>query len=136
MDDNNARVTGYLLMMRGDEWDQRISDAELMDMFDRTTEWFDGLMKRGKVKGGNALLRRGAVVSGKGGKVVTDGAFAETKEVIGGYMLVDVETLEEAIAIAKSSPGLDYGIKIEVRPVTDECPVFKKVRERLGLLKV
>ena len=100
---------------------------------DRTTAWFDALMKTGKVKGGNALERRGVTVSGKGGAVVTDGPFAESKEAVGGYMLLDVASLEEAVEVARSSPGVDYGMTIEVRPVLNECPVFKRVRERLGL---
>ena len=45
-----------------------------------------------------------------------DGPFAESKEAIGGYLMLDVETIEEAIAIAQSSPGLAYGGSIEVRP--------------------
>ena len=134
MNNEDERITGYLLMMRGADWDHQISDDQLQTVVDRTTKWFDAVMKQGKVKGGNALLRRGAVVSGHGGKIVSDGPFAESKEVIGGYLLLDVETLEEAMAIAKTSPGLDYGITIEVRPVTDECPVFKRVRQRLGLV--
>jgi hypothetical protein len=46
---------------------------------------------------------------------------------------LDVRTLEEAMAIAKSYPALELGISIEVRPVLQECPIFKRVRERLGL---
>lgn len=134
MNEENTRVTGYMLMMRGADWDQRISDEELQSVVDRTTEWFDDLMKQGKVKGGSALLRRGVVVSERGGKMVSDGPFAETKEVIGGYLALNVGTFEEAVAIAKTSPGLDYGIAIEVRAMTDECPVFKRVRERLALV--
>jgi hypothetical protein len=133
MNHENARITGYLLIMKGADWDQQISDNELQSVVDRTTKWFDALMKQGKVAGGNALLRRGVIISGKGGKMVTDGPFTETKEVIGGYLLLKVDTFEDAVAIAKTSPGLDHGITIEVRPVTDECPVFKRVRERLGL---
>ena len=137
MDDLMARnergITGYLMMARGEDWDEGLSDEELRLVMDRTTKWFDALMKSGKVKGGAALLREGVVVSGKGGREVTDGPFAEAKEAIGGYLYLDVATLEEAVEIAKSSPGLDYGISMEVRPVLEECPVFKRVRERLGL---
>jgi hypothetical protein len=68
--------------------------------------------------------------------VVSHGPFAETKEVIGGYLLLNVGTFEEAVAIAKTSPGLDYGVAIEVGATTDECPVFKRVCERVGLKTV
>lgn len=51
-------------------------------------------------------------------QVVTDGPFAETTEHLGGYFLVDVETQEEAIAIAKRIPGGRRGI-VEVRPIVE-----------------
>jgi hypothetical protein len=75
----------------------------------------------------------GKTVSGKNGRVVTDGPFAESKEEVGGSLLLDVGTFEEALAIAKSYPALELGISIEVRPVLQECPVFKRIRKRLGL---
>ena len=126
-------ITGYLLVVRGKDWDVGMSDEELQEVMDRTMQWCDALMKSGKVKGGNALERTGVIVSGKGGSVVIDGPFAESKEAVGGYLLLDVATLEEAVEIAKSSPGVDYGISIEVRPVLSECPVFKRAKQRLKL---
>src|SRR5688500_13669512 len=103
MDDLTARnergITGYLLMARGEDWDQGLSDEELIQVMDRTTKWFDALLKSGKVKGGAALLREGVVVSKKGAREITDGPFAEAKEAIGGYLYLDVATLEEAAEI-------------------------------------
>ena len=75
----------------------------------------------------------GRMVSGKKGRTVADGPFAESKEAVGGYLLLDAGTLEKAVAIAQSCPTLDFGITIEVRPVLDECPVFKRAKERLAL---
>jgi len=49
---------------------------------------------------------------------VTDGPFAETTEHLGGYFLVDVETIEEAVEIAKRIPGARRGT-VEVRPVVE-----------------
>jgi hypothetical protein len=49
---------------------------------------------------------------------VTDGPYIETKEVLGGYSVLDTETIDEAVEIAKTWPGVDRGwITIEVRPV-------------------
>ena len=84
---------------------------------------------QGKAKPGRALERTGVIVSGKNGRIITDGPFAESKEAIGGYLVLDVETIEEAIAIAQSSPSLAYGGSIEVRPVAEECPLDIRARE-------
>ena len=124
---------GYLLLFRGKDWDEGLSPDELQGIIDRFAAWADGLAKSGKVRGGQALARTGAVL-GRKGKSIMDGPFAETKEAVGGYLLLDVETLAEAIEIAKTSPGLDFDLTIEVRPVLDECPVFKRIRERFGLV--
>ena len=64
---------------------------------------------------------------------ITDGPFAESKEAVGGYLLLQANDLNEAVAIAKSNPTLDYGITVEVRPVLEECPVFQRAKERIAL---
>jgi hypothetical protein len=130
---NDAANPGYLLLFRGQDWDVGLSDEELQEVLGRVMGWFDGVSKSGKVKGGQPLARSGKIVSGKNGRVVADGPFAESKEVIGGYLMLDVETLDEALAIAKSFPCLQYDISIEVRPLLAECPCFKRAQERLGL---
>ena len=130
---NDAGNPGYLLLFRGPEWDKGLSDEELQEVLGRVMGWFDGVSKAGKVKGGQPLARSGKIVSGKNGRVVADGPFAESKEVIGGYLMLDVETLDEALAIAKSFPCLQYDISVEVRPLLAECPCFKRAQERLGL---
>jgi hypothetical protein len=124
----------YLLIFRGKDWDEGLSPQALQTVMDRFKAWSDGLCKSGKVKSGQALGREGKLISGPGGRYVADGPFAESKETIGGYLLVRAESLDEALAIARTSPGLDYGGAIEVRPVLDECPVFKRARERFGLV--
>jgi hypothetical protein len=52
--------------------------------------------------------------------LVTDGPFIETKEVLGGYSVIDADTIDEAVEIAKTWPGVDRGwITMEVRPVIE-----------------
>ncbi len=82
----------------------------------------------GKDKGGQALARTGVFGSGKNRRNVTDGPFAESKEVVGGYFLRRVADLDKAIAIAQQCPGLPYGAKIEVRSVAGECPTATETR--------
>ncbi|WP_138731794.1 YciI family protein [Modestobacter excelsi] len=66
------------------------------------------------VLGGNALQPTGTATTIRDG-VVTDGPFAETKEALGGYYLIEADDLDQALAIAKEVPTLAGGV--EVRPV-------------------
>jgi hypothetical protein len=126
---NTQNQNGYMLLYRSDEWYKRLSHAELRNLMNQNKAWIERLTAQGKAKPGRALERRGAIVSGRNGRFVTDGPFAESKEAIGGYLVLVVETMDEAIAIAQSSPGLAYGGSIEVRPVADECPLDVRERE-------
>ena len=78
-----------------------------------------GTENESAILGGNALQPTGTATTilsdGAGGFTVTDGPFAETKEALGGYYLVEAEDLDEAIAIAKQIPVQAGGL--EVRPV-------------------
>jgi hypothetical protein len=124
--------SNYMLMFVGNEWYNELSYPEIKKVADDSKAWFERLMEQGKVKGGSGLARQGARVTGKTGRVISDGPYAESKEAIGGFMVVEAESLEEAIAIAKTSPAVAYGTTIEVRPVTDgeeDCPLYRRVRE-------
>jgi hypothetical protein len=118
-----------MLLFRGDEWYEELSHDEIQKVISQNNAWIEGLTAQGKAKPGHALQRKGVTVSGKNGRVVLDGPFTESKEAIGGFLLLNVETLEEAIAVAKSSPNLAYGTSIEIRPVADECPLDVRARE-------
>src|SRR5438046_6135906 len=120
---------GHMLLFSSNEWYKELSHDETQKVISQTKAWFDRFNGQGKVKAGQALARKGAIISGKNGRLVSDGPFAESKEAIGGYLVLDVETLEEAIAIAQSSPGLAYGGSMEVRPIADECPLDVRARE-------
>ena len=120
---------GYLLLYRSNEWYKALSHEELQKVVSQNNAWIERLTAQGKAKPGRALERKGATVFGKNGRLFSDGPFAESKEAIGGYLLLDVETIEEAIAIAQSSPSLAYGTSIEVRPVAEECPLDVRARE-------
>ena len=119
----------YMMFFRGDEWYQDLSHDEIRDLIKRNHAWIEELIAQGKAKPGHALQRKGATVSGKTGGIISDGPFAESKEAIGGYLVVNVQTLEEAIAIAKANPSLSYGGSIEIRPVAEECPLDVRARE-------
>jgi hypothetical protein len=118
---------GCLLVFRGTDWYQGLSPEQMQQVADQWMAWFNRLKNEGKAVAGNPLEPGGVVVSGKNG-VVSDGPFAESKETIGGYFLLKVPTLEEAIAIARQCPCLPYGIRVEVRAIAPECPIHEELR--------
>jgi len=126
---NTPASSQYLLLFRGPEWDKGLSPAEIQDVLDQAMTWFDGLNRRGIVRGTHALQRSGCIVSEQRAQMVTDGPFAESKEAIGGYLLLELDSLDEAIAAAKDYPGLNRGITIEVRPISTECPIATRLRQ-------
>lgn len=129
---NTAQTNnGYMLIFRGTDWSKGLSPEEMQQVYEKWMSWFKGLLASGQATGGNPLEKEGKIVSGKNGKVVSDGPFAESKEAIGGYFMLNVNSLDEAVAIAQQCPGLPYGIRVEVRQVAaaGDCAVAKKVHE-------
>ena len=122
-----------MLIFRGNDWYKGLSPEEMQQVSDKWMAWFKGLMASGQATAGNPLERDGKIV-GKN-RVVSDGPFAESKETIGGYFLLKVNTMDEALAIAKNCPGLPYGIRVEVRAVAGECPMVEEVRREAELAK-
>ncbi|HAV62839.1 MAG TPA: hypothetical protein DCY13_10790 [Verrucomicrobiales bacterium] len=118
---NNTSSHGYMLIFRGTDWHQGLSPEEMQGVFERWMSWFNGLKQDGRASAGDPLEKEGVVISGKLGHVVSDGPFAEAKEAIGGYFLLTVGSMDEAVEIARQCPGLPYGIKVEVRPVAGTC---------------
>src|SRR2546427_10638822 len=91
--------------------------GEAMADYEKSGQWFEKYTKAGKVVGGEELQgpSTATTVSRRNGKViVTDGPFIESKEVIGGFALVEVSDLDEALAMAKEWPGTG-----EIRPIVD-----------------
>jgi hypothetical protein len=122
----------YLLLFRGTEWDKNLSPEELQKTTGQFMAWFERLTQQGIAKGGQPLENEGKVVSGKKGRTVADGPFAESKEAIGGYFLLQVANLAEATEIAKQCPLLDYGLIVEVRPVAAQCPAMQRGSQQLA----
>jgi hypothetical protein len=103
----------YFVLSRG-QWDEDKSPQEIQQAIDEFYAWHDRLTAQGRMKAGQRLAREGVRVT-RGG--VTDGAFSEAKEVIGGYWFFMASSLEEAAALAAQNPCLRCGLSFEVRPV-------------------
>lgn len=104
----------YLLLIAADE-----STLPTGDVTPEYVEWMKTMSDRGVLQGGERLRASSdaTTVRVRNGEVLsTDGPFAETKEQLGGYFLVDCKDLDEAIEIAAKIPGARSG-SIEVRPI-------------------
>jgi len=113
----------YMLLIYGDEsrrqdMSQEEADANMGEWMAYTGE----LRAAGASKAGDALEPTATATTvtrgDDGAALVTDGPFAETREQLGGYYLLDVKDLDEAIEWARKCPGAKYG-KIELRPVME-----------------
>lgn len=93
---------------------EKPSPAKMEEMYARFHAWKEKFQDNivdmgGKLKGG------GKIVTSEG---ATDGPFVESKEVIGGYMIVSADSMEEAVEVARESPGAMPGSSIEVREIS------------------
>lgn len=122
----------YLLLFRGTDWHKGLSAEQVQKVMNEWRQWFERLSAQGTVKGGHPLELQGRVVSGRQGRVVADGPFAEAKEAIGGYFMLQAADLDEATAIAKQCPGLEYGAIVEVRQIAAQCPLACEMAEAAG----
>ena len=125
---------GYMLIFRSTDWYKGLSPEQMQQVADRWMAWFNGLKDQGKCVAGNPLEREGKIVSGKN-RMVSDGPFAESKETIGGYFLLKVGSMDEAVGIAQQCPGLPFGIQVEVRPIAGECPMATEARAEAQLVQ-
>ena len=116
----------YVLLFRGPHWDRRLSTDELQQVMDRVLTWFEELGERGKIRSAQPLSGQGRVISGTDGRFVVDGPFTETKEAVGGYLVLQADSQNEAVEIARSVPTLRYGNSVEVRPILAECPILQR----------
>ena len=115
----------YMLLICRDEqaWD-RLSPAERQQVYRDTVKIQEELIARGQHLDSAPLYPSSSATSVRvrdGKRLVTDGPFAETREQLGGYMLIDVKDLDEAIAIAERIP-LARTSTVEVRPVREGPP--------------
>lgn len=113
----------YILMIYGDErvW-QETSQADMAAMYEAHAAYGAAMQKAGVMRGGAELkpTTTATTVRFEGGTPRTlDGPFAETKEQLGGYYVIEVDDLEQAIGWAEKMPGMSSGA-VEIRPIGAE----------------
>lgn len=113
----------YMLLLYDEEaTDQAMSEEERAADLAAWAAYSDDLGKTGMVRGGAALqpITTATTVRGaKDGTIISDGPFAETKEQLGGYFVIDAADLDQAIAWAGKMPHIPRGGTVEIRPVMD-----------------
>jgi hypothetical protein len=127
----------YLLLIYGPQWDPSGTSPEQMQaIMDEWTDYTADLLKRGVSEGGEALEPTSTATTVRvrnGETLTTDGPFAETNEVLGGYYVLNCKDLDDAIAIAAQCPAARDG-SIELRPITELGDEYRQaVKERAGL---
>lgn len=107
----------YLCIMRSQsrkpEKSEAPSPAQMEEMFAKFNAWKERFKDNIVDMGGK--LGEGKVVTTEG---ATDGPFVEAKEIVGGYMIVSAESMDEAVEVARQSPGVYPGSSVEVREIS------------------
>lgn len=108
----------YMFLVRGPCKDH-YSPEEMQGHMQEVFAWIDDLTKKGIFSAAQPLTSEGKVVTGGSSVTVTDGIFAESKEAVGGYFIVHVPTMDEAVKIASESPMIKRGGVLEVRQLAE-----------------
>jgi hypothetical protein len=105
----------YMFLFRGGDL-SNLSSEEQQQRMQKWFAWVEKLTKENRYVGGEALLNEGKTIRTVK-QVVTDGPFAEGKELAGGYFVINAKNLDEAVELAKDFPDFDIDGSVEVREV-------------------
>lgn len=106
----------FMMIFRNEKSDKPQPSPEQMQQMVKTwQDWIGGIAAQGKFVATNALGFEGRTVSAKG--IVSDGPYAEIKEIVGGYIIVKADNLNDAVQLSEGCPTLAMGGKVEVRDV-------------------
>jgi len=106
----------FLYLFRGGETREQLSPEEMQAHMQKWGQWMQELAEKGNFDSGLPLEKGGKVVENSG-EVITDGPFTEGKEVVGGYLIVNAESVEEATELSKDCPIFEHRGSVEVRKI-------------------
>ena len=112
-------MPGFILLLYRDkhQYDQ-FTPEEMARVVGAYGAWATKMRNEGRFVGGSRLLDGGKSVSENNGRpVVTDGPYAESKEIVGGFFSITAKDIDEACAVARACPSLQYGGRVEVREI-------------------
>jgi len=107
----------FMLLFRQPDFDySNASKEEMQSLQKKWHDWAGGIAAQGKiVSNGQRLAMEGKVL--KAGGVITDGPFVEIRELLGSYIIIKADNLDEATTLAHGCPALDAGGSVEIRPI-------------------
>lgn len=112
----------YMLMLLDNPSDYAgLSPEQMQGVVKEYNAWAGKMGKEGKLAGGEKLADEGGKVLTRGGSglVLTDGPFAESKEVLGGYFILKAGSYDEAVEIARTCPHAKYGVATHIRQIDE-----------------
>lgn len=112
----------YVMLICDPAVEQDLSEQEIKRVYDEIYAHIQKWEKLGRYVPGGAELQpastaRTVRADASGGTVITDGPYTEIKELVGGFMMIEADSIEEAVETASEWPGIKYGSAVEVRPV-------------------
>jgi hypothetical protein len=107
----------FMLLFRQPSYDySKASPKEMQALAKKWQDWVGAIAAQGKLAdNGPRLSLEGKVL--KAGGIITDGPFVEIREMLGSFIIVKAESLEEATTLAHGCPALDAGGSVEIRPI-------------------
>src|SRR5262245_38671191 len=110
-------MADYLFLFRGgDAAMAKMSPEQMQQHMGKWMAWIEDLTKKGTFKGGEPLDQKGTVIRGRK-QVVTDGPYAESKDLVGGYLIVKAASLAKAAVIARDCPIFESDGSVEIREI-------------------
>lgn len=108
----------FIMLLHDAGFPSDISPGQIQAIIQRYVAWREKIQRDGRKVGGHKLTEgQGRVMRGAGGQTkITDGPYAEAREVIGGLFILEANTYEEVVELSKDCPHLDFGT-IEIREV-------------------
>lgn len=112
-------MADYLFLFRGgDAAMAKLSPEQMQQHMAKWMTWIEQLSKAGTFKAGEPLAKEGNVIRGKK-QVVTDGPYAESKDLVGGYLIVKADSLAKASDIARGCPIFENDGSVEIREIRE-----------------
>jgi len=111
-------MSQFMLFIRNGEEPNELSPEQIQQAIQQFSAWARKLREQGKLVAAEKLKdNEGLLLRTRNGQIVVDGPFAETKETIGGYFIVEAGNLDEAVALTKECPALSNGGIVELREI-------------------